>query len=45
MVEGNQGGGAMDLAATSVDDGDHAMTHKMEIKCVKDHIISHHICM
>jgi hypothetical protein len=26
-------------------DGDHAMTHKMEIKCKKDHIISHyHAC-
>jgi hypothetical protein len=26
-------------------DGDHAMTHKMETECVKDHIISHYIYM
>jgi hypothetical protein len=26
-------------------DGDHAMMHKMEIEFVKDHIISHYICM
>ena len=45
MVEDNQGGGAMDLGASSVDDGDHSMTHKMEIKCEKDHIISHYLCM
>jgi hypothetical protein len=29
------------LAPCRWNDGDHAMMHKMEIKCKKDHIISH----
>jgi hypothetical protein len=45
MEEDNQGGAPWTLVLRQWNDGDHAMTHKMEIERAKDHIISHYICM
>jgi hypothetical protein len=45
IKEDNQGGAPWTLVLRRWNDGDYAMTHKMEIKCVKDHIISYYICM
>jgi hypothetical protein len=40
MEEDNQGGASWTLVLRWWNNGDHAMTHKMEIEYVKDHIIS-----
>jgi hypothetical protein len=45
IEEDNQGGAPWTLVLRRWNDEDHAMTHKMEIECVNDHIISHYICM
>jgi hypothetical protein len=45
IEEGNQGGAPWTMVLRRWNDGDHAMTHKMEIECVKEHIRSHYICM
>jgi hypothetical protein len=40
VIEGdNQGGAPWTLVLCRWNDGDHAMMHKMEIECVKDHIV------
>jgi hypothetical protein len=43
MEEDNQGGTPWTLLLCRWNDEDHAMTHKMEIEYVKDHIISHYL--
>jgi hypothetical protein len=45
MEEDNQDSAPWTLVLRQWNDGDHAMMHKMEIECMKDHIILYYICM